>query len=449
MKNILMILYYYPPKGGIGVQRNVKFAKYLCKFGYNVHVLTVDEEFCGSLVDHSLENDVLNDIAVHRTFIKEGHIVDRLLSIAKRNSRTSEGSYANVQPNNLWGAIKQIIIKAARKIILDINSLIYIPDAQIGWVKYAVEAGEQIIEENKIDVIYTTSSPYSSHIIGYKLAMKYGIKWIADFRDPWVQNSFADYNFIVKYINALQEKKVVKKADIVMSVSQPIIDDFKRAYKSEREDKFRLLTNGYDEEDFRDLKLDLSDQNEKFTILYNGSLYGKESPEPVFIAVKNLIEQGKIDKDRVRLRFIGDMGSSQRAVFEYYREIYPDIYEHCDFVPHKESLEELCRANALLLILDDIPGSDRIYTGKIFEYIRSGKPILAIVPNGVARDLIEYTNTGYTAYPMDQNQIDDIFYRAYRAYFDRTSEIKPVHDRINQYSREVIAKELSNIIENI
>lgn len=447
MKNILIIAYYYPPKGGIGVQRTVKHAKYLYRLGYNVHILTVLEDNTGT-PDHSLDTDICDGIKVYRSRIHEGHMVERVMSIVGRNRITeSEKEIKDVQ-TAAGKKLKSKIMDIGKRMFLTFCSLIYIPDAQRGWIKYAVREAARIIRGNNIEVIYTTSSPYTSHLIGFRLSKRFNIKWIADFRDPWVSNSFAEYNTITKRMNSSLEKKVINFADTVVSVSKPIVEDFRMRYPEQRKDKFVMITNGYDEEDFEHLDLNISDGNSKFTILYNGTLYGKESPEIFFTAVERLIADGRIDRDNIRIKFIGDMGSRQKSVFSGYKNSFPEVFERSEYMSHGESLMELCKANALLLIIGDFPGSERIYTGKLFEYIRCGKPILSMVPDGAARDLIVETNTGFVSYPSNQDEIEDMIYKSYTDFFNN-NKINPNWDKISEYSRDNLVKKLDRIIQEL
>lgn len=447
MRKILMVAYYYPPKGGAGVQRTAKFAKYLASFGYNIHILTVDEKDRG-VVDYSLEEDICPGITVHRTYIPQKNLLERLMYALNRGNGKSEGKDNSGHVQKV-SAVRSFVRKAGKKIFLDIYNLLYIPDVQKGWTNYAVEEGRKIIRENDIDVIYTTSSPYTSHMIGYKLNREFNIKWVADFRDPWASNPFADYSFIVQIINNNLESKVVKNAHRVVSVSRPIIDDFIRRYKYEDSKKFVVIPNGYDDDDFQGIDLSLSSKNSKFSILYVGTLYGKRSPEKILIGVENLLESNKIKQDSFTIKFMGEIGSAYKQMLDVFTSKYPGIVEYMDYVPHSQSMVELSRANALLLIIDEGRGSEGIYTGKIFEYIRTGKPILGIVPDGVARDLILETGTGYVAYPSNLHEIEDIIYRAYCDFMDGRKDFEPDWHRISQYSRENLAKKLGGIIEDI
>lgn len=444
MKKILIIAYYYPPKGGAGVQRTTKFANYLNKFGYDVHVLTVKKTSSG-LVDLSLQEDINTNISVYRTDIKETNLLNNVLKIANKTVEPS----APIVKKDKFNAMADKLKKVAKDSFLSLYSLRFIPDDKKGWIPFAVEQARKIIAEKNIDIIYTTSAPYSAHLIGLKLKNEFNLKWIADFRDPWASNPFSDYNFLIQNIYNHLEAKVVKSADRVISVSTPIIEDFIKRYPKEDKNKFVTIPNGYDERDFEKLNINASQGNTRFTILYNGTLYGKRSPEKLLAALDKLISLGAIDDKKIQLRFIGEIGSSYMGIVNFYKNKYKDIIIHKPYIPHSESLKELCGANALLLIIDEGKGSEGIYTGKIFEYIRTGKTILGLVPDGVAKDLIKETNTGYTAAPSSQKDIEYILTKAYNDYISDSNRIKPNFDIIQSYSRENLTKKLIEEINKI
>ncbi|MCY6370500.1 glycosyltransferase [Clostridium ganghwense] len=454
MKNILMVAYYYPPKGGAGVQRTTKFASYLKKFGYNVNVLTVKEEANG-LTDKSLNKEIDPQINVYRTDIKETNLLSNLLALRnKRSSKavSNEESCSNivVETNSFNYKIKKNLKNLAKKYFLNTYNFIYVPDDKKGWLKYAVDEARKIIKEKDIDIIYTTSSPYTAHMIGYELRKEFSIKWIADFRDPWVANAFVDYGYLTRKRHEGLESRIIKNADKIISVSQPIINEFLERYKNEEKSKFHVITNGYDEKDFCDLSLNASEENDKFTILHNGALYGeKRSPKKIFAAVQNLIDSNKIPKDNIKIKFLGEIGSEHKKVVDFYKSKYPNMIEHKNYVPHEESLKAICRANALLLLIHEGRGTEGIYTGKIFEYIRAGKPIIALVPDGVARELILKTNTGFIAYPSKQDEIEESIYNAYCSFVSSNCSINPDWEEIYKYSRENLTKQLTEAMSEI
>jgi len=447
MENILLIAYYYPPLGGAGVQRTLKFAKYLYKFGYNVCVLTVEDARNGSIRDESLKYEALDGIKIFRA--KEGN-PNFIINIANKaiNKRNVISRDVNkFQVPNHSSSFKTNIKKKIKNILLNIYRSLSIPDDKISWKKEAVKLGNEIIREENIDLIYSTSAPYTCHLIALALAKFSNIPWICDFRDPWALNPFVDYPWFIKKINSNLEKKVVKRSDKVISVSQPIIDDFVLNYKDEDPSKFKVITNGYDEEDFIGYNKDI--KPEKFTITYNGTLYGKRSPSNFLEAVTRLIESSKIDKSKIILKFVGEIGRDAKADINNFTLRFGDIVQCIDYLPHKESLKQIENSSALLLIIESGEGSQGIYTGKIFEYIRSGKNIIGIVPDGVAKDLIMKTNTGFCCHPDKINEIEEAINNCYLIWNEDKEPIIFNSAIINGYNRENLSKKLANVMENI
>lgn len=447
MKNILLIAYYYPPLGGAGVQRTLKFAKYLYKFGYNVSVLTVEDISKGSVRDESLKYESLDGIKVFRA--KEGE-VNFFVSLAnrainKRNVVSTEVKITNSVVNKK--SFKFKLKKKAKNIFLNLYRSMSIPDDKVSWKKEAVSLGKKIIKEENIDIVYSTSAPYTCHLIAYDLVKAANIPWVCDFRDPWASNPFVDYPWFVKNINDNLERKVVKAADAVISVSQPIIDDFILNYKDEDTSKFKVITNGYDEEDFCNYNADI--KPDRFTITYNGTLYGKRSPSNFLAAVNNLIAENKIDKDKIIIKFVGEIGRDAKSDINNFTSKFENVIQCIDYLPHKESLRQIENSSALLLIIESGKGSEGIYTGKIFEYIRSGKNIIGVVPNGVAKDLIIETNTGFCCHPEKIEEIEDAILKCYLIWCGEMEAVSEHLDKVKEYNRENLSRSLANIMENI
>lgn len=444
MENILIIAYYYPPLGGAGVQRTLKFSKYLAKMNYNVSVLTVlnDDD---AIKDSSLNSETIDGIKVYRARQKDTNFFIKKI-YGKRKSKSYEFK-KDANPIGLIDNIKRLARSFIKKILVTAYTNINIPDDKISWKDEAIKQGIDIIEKDNIDFIYSTSGPYTSHLIAYELKKKTGKRWIADFRDQWVSNPFVEYFWLTKFINKKLEARVVKDADIVVSVSQPIIDDFINRYNTINKKKFYVITNGYDEEDFLDFKL--NKKNDKFVITYNGTIYGKRSPVNFFQAVDNLIKDYKIPKENIAIKFIGRVGNDGMEQIKNFTNKYNNIVEIINYLPHKSSIKQLEESAALLLIIEDGEGSDGIYTGKVFEYIRSGRFIIGIVPNGVAKNLILDTNTGLCCHPNSVDEIAKVVYEAYKIWIGKEEPLKINLDEVRKYEREEITKQLSGIIRSI
>lgn len=439
IKNILLIAYYFPPLGGAGVQRTLKFAKYLNKNGYNVTVLTVSNEI--STVKDKTLLDEIDGISIYRAKVSEHKFMNKIINRSGKN--VSSVQYNNSKASQAtW---KSNVKKLIKNIFLKIYLCYFIPDDKISWKKDAVRVGLDVIKEKNIDLIYSTSAPYTSHLIALELVKKKNIPWICDFRDAWSMNPFVKYPYFIKLINSHLEKQVIKNTDVILSVSQPIINDLKNKYEYEK--KYQVITNGYDEDDFIDF--DSSAKSSKFMITYNGTLYGKRSPKNLFMAINNLILEKKIDEKSIQINFIGQIGREIKNEIMDFSKDYPEIIKCIDYIPHKESINYLENSSALLLIIEGGEGSDGIYTGKIFEYIRSGKNIIGIVPDGVARNLINSTNTGFCSYPDDVNEIEDSVLNCYRIWKGDMPPLKINWEEIKQYDRESLSNDFIKIIEEM
>jgi len=445
MKNILIIAYYYPPKGGAGVQRSAKLAKYLNKLGYKVHVLTVEKNIPG-IIDESLMVDIHENIRVYRTGMKKIISLDFFINKFRKKSNVESIIKPEQNPPK-----QKTFINFIKRIIIDFFLILNIPDDKKGWINYAIKEGNKIIKEQNIDLIYSTSAPTSAHFIGRKLKEKNSIPWIADFRDSWADNKAANYNTIIRFIYGKLEKQIIYKADKIISVSKPIVDNFSDKYISVAKSKFHVIPNGYDEDDFVNLDLKKHNSNEKFEILYNGTLYANEDPSTFFIVLHNLINMGKLDTNKILIKFNGDMGAYQREIVNYYSSIYPGVICQNNYKNHAESIRDFESANALLLILGEGKGVEGVYSGKIFEYIRANKPIIGIVPNGVARDLIIDSKTGYTATASDTNRIQEILLELYSNFIGNKNNqvFNPRWEVIEQFSRESLTKKLVAISESL
>jgi len=443
MKNILIIAYFYPPLGGAGVQRTLKFAKFLEKFGYNVNVLTVDNEK-GTIKDVSLKLESTDGIKVFRAKQIENFIVSAIV-----NRKVTDVKIDNKEKNvkeSFEITLKSKVKKKIKKYLLNVYRNMYIPDDKISWKKDAVQLGLKIIKEEKIDIIYSTSSPYTGHLIALELK-QLNVPWIADFRDQWVANPFVDYSTYAMSKNEKMEKSVIEKADAVISVSKPIIDDFIDRYKNQETAKFKVITNGYDEEDFDDFNMDF--ETPKYIITHNGTLYGKRSPKNFLIAIDRLIEDKKISQMELTIRFVGQIGKDAQEDIRFFVSKYDNIIEFISYLPHKESLKKLEDSSATLLIIEAGVGSEGIYTGKLFEYIRSGRNVIGIVPPGVANDLILDTNTGFCCHPEKVDEIYNAIYKSYSIWKGTQKRLDINWEKVKKYNRENLTRELMGIIESL
>ena len=430
MQKILMIAYYFPPVAGGGVQRTSKFVKYLPEFKWKPHVLTVKSGY-DYYADNSLVNDISKDVFVFRTFSFEPMKLVR--KVVKKMAE-----YRNVKKGNK--IIKQGKIKKYPWLLF-IKESIFIPDGEIGWLPFAILKGWRIIKKYNIDLIYSTSCPYTDHLVAYFLKKLTRKPWIADFRDPWSLHLKAPQFTWRKFMDRNLEKLVLRNTNKTISVTKNIVDDFKRIYPA---GNYGVIPNGYDEADFSNTR----SQNYrigKFNITYTGIFYKERSPKDFLLAVAELLKEKPELKNDIVIRFVGQLdnpGDADNYNILKSLKLGP-VVELIPYVSHKESIRYLSSANVLLLIVDQVKNNEGIMTGKIFEYLRSGKTILALIPpDGVAARVIRETNSGMVIEPASIDQIKTGLWDLYQHHKNATLEGLFKRKEIAKYSRRNLTKML-------
>lgn len=428
MKKVLIITYYWPPAGGAGVQRALKFVKYLPQFGWEPIVLTVENPD-SPVDDTSLFKDISEGTKVYKTKSLEPFELYKKLTGKKSDSKIPNDILLNKENGSLKDKLAQWV-----------RLNIFIPDAKIGWKKYAVEKGLKIIEEENIDLIFTTSPPQTVSLVGQTLSKRTGVKWIADFRDPWMEIVYyqnVKRNWITRKIDSSLESKVFSNADGVVTISNDMI----RLFKSKvSEQKFHLIPNGFDESDFEDSK---KAKNDNFTIAYTGSISKDRVPYVLFSALNKLTNGDGIKN--IRLCFAG------RYCSEFMNEIekhnLSDIADLKGFVPHNESTQILQNADVLLLVIDNVADNKGFLTGKLFEYMGSKKPIFAIGPvNGDANEFIKQSNSG----GMVDYKDNDGAYRLLKEMYESWKANNSSYTfEAEQFSRKNLTKKLAEVFDKV
>jgi len=426
MKKVLIITYYWPPSGGAGVQRWVKLSKYLSKLDIEVHVLTVDEKSASYIqLDKSLELEINKDIKVYKTNSFEPiKIYGRL--VGKENIPTA--GFSNVDNSSF----KQNIINAIR-------SNFFIPDPRRGWNKYAYKKAVEIINENNIKTIITSSPPHSTQLIGLKLKRNLKINWVADLRDPWTDiyyYSLLNHSFISKRIDRIYEKKVLINADKILTVSDGLREIFINKSNKIDSSKVFLLPNGFDPDDFN--KKGVERDSNKFVICYTGTMSEQYKPKVFLEAISELV---KVTNDSsIQLQIIGNVSKS--IIDDIKRLGLEDNFHYIKTVPHSEIVKYQVNASLMLLIIPEVKNSKGILTGKLFEYLASGNRIISIgSPEGDAAKIITECEAGKT---FDRNQIKEILEYLLESYdnFYKNINIKTNSLSVSKYNRLEQAKVL-------
>ncbi len=425
-KKILIITYYWPPAGGPGVQRWLKFVKYLPEFNIEP-IVYAPENPNYPLVDESLASEVSDNITILKHPIKEPYRLAGLFS--KKSSKTiSKGIISDYK--------KQGLIEKA---MLYIRGNFFIPDARIGWVKPSVTYLSEYITKNNIETIITTGPPHSLHLIGLQLKERLGVRWLADFRDPWTTIGYhkqLKLNKTSKEKHLALEKQVLNTADYIIVTSFTTKKEFQQITKRPIE----VITNGYDYESMNEFKLD-----SKFTIAHIGSLLSKRNPEILWKSLSELVKEYPDFSKDFQLNFIGAV--SENVLESIHGNKLSDYINEVGYVSHKEAIMFQKKSQILLLIEIDSEDTKCIIPGKLFEYMVSNRPIIGIGPkDSDVEKIIKETNTGTYFYYNDYESLKTTILECYKAFQDKRLQSHPIG--IQKYSRKQLTQQLAMLIEN-
>jgi glycosyltransferase involved in cell wall biosynthesis len=376
MQKVLIITYYWPPGSGAGVQRWLKFSKYLPQYGWEPVILTVEPDFAAyPAIDYSLKSEVPENLIVIKTRAR-----DYFRFYKKNKTEIPSSGFAAGNEKGL----KSILTRFVR-------GNFFIPDPRKGWNKYAFSKACEIIESQSLNHLITTSPPHSTQLIGLKLKKRYpGIRWIADLRDPWTDIYYYKEFYptcISRIIDSAYEKSVLVSADRIITVGKSLRESFCSKIQG-LEEKTEVITNGYDSEDFSGL---VATSPSIFTISYIGTLSDKYPINGLLGALREL----KIGRMDFRLRFTGYASSIQKDKIKSY--LPGSEAEFLPYATHSSAIKSMLNSSILLLVIPDHHSSKGIITGKLFEYLASGKPVLCLGPtDGDAADIIEKCGHGKT-----------------------------------------------------
>ena len=418
---VLIITYYWPPSGGAGVQRWLKFSKYLPEFGWAPIILTVDQaDAAYPVTDNSLRDDVPSSVKVYTT------PATNYFNIYKKDkSRIPSAGFANNVDNTFKG-----------KFFRFVRGNFFIPDPRRGWNKYAFKKACELIETAGIRHVITTSPPHSTQLIGLKIKKRYpAIKWIADLRDPWTDIYYYKHFYptiVSKAIDLKYEKSVLKKSDRIITVGASLKTLFSTKIPG-LERKTEVITNGYDESDFKDVKVT---SPSRFTITYVGTLSDIYPIEGLIPALKTLQAE---DKDFI-LRFVGTVSEKTKKMLV--NEIQDNRLDFLPYVAHSDAITYMQSSSILLLIIPLHRSNNSIITGKIFEYIASSVPILCLGPaTGDAAQIIRSVSGGETFNYFDSDAIYDFVVQHLKKQPQSGKDDKII------YSRRELTRQLSEILK--
>lgn len=419
MKNVLFIVYYFPPMGGSGVQRPLKFVKYLRDFGWNPIVLC-PEPGAYHTFDESLQEELESlNLEIYRvkagTPFHKGGKTQRKVTL----------------PPWLDNAMRRI------------SMFFWLPDNKTGWIGPAVQEAIKITNEKKIEIIFSTAAPYSNHIIARVLKQKLALPVVMDLRDEWLESHLIHYatpfhrNKMAKI-----EKETLSKADCITVINKETQSSISHRFN---DSDVRLIRQGFDPEDFL-LPQETHRNHKKLRFLYSGLFYGKRKPDIFLKAVNALIDEKPWLKDIIELQFQGGLPKETIGLIQ--QLALSDIVTDYGYVNHKIAVRNLMNADILWFMVGHLTHSDKVTVGKMFEYFGTGKPILGLVPEGGAKELLKSYKSSYITNPYSEAGIKDAIESILSDWNDNALP-SPNQGFIQKYDRKEITRELADIFNEI
>ncbi len=428
MRKILIITYYWPPSGGSGVQRWLKFVKYLRDFGWEPIIYTPENPE-NPVIDKSLLKDIPENLTVLKNKIFEPYSFYKTFTGKGKKSKIKVGFSSEKKTSSI-----------KENIAVWIRSNFFIPDAKKFWIKKSVKFLNKYLKTNTVDIIVSTGPPHSLHIIAQKIKTKTNIPWLADFRDPWTNIDFYKELKLSKFADNKHHKlefSVLKNANAVTVISPGMEKDFTEIYKR----KYHIIPNGFDWDDIKTTKnIEL---DAKFTISHIGSMSKTRNPNVLWEAISELTHENSSFKKDLEIKIIGSEDYSvKNSVSKYNLKNNVKYIKH---LPHNEIITMQRKTQVLLLIINNTPNAKLVMTGKIFEYLASKRPILCIGPeDGDAAKVIYETSSGLVSGFENKELLKINILKYYKLFLKNKLNVKSVD--IEKYSRKNLTEDLVCIL---
>lgn len=430
MKNnkVLIVTYYWPPAGGPGVQRWLKFAKYLPQFGFEPIIYT-PENPSYPIIDESLQKDISEELTIIKKPIWEPYQLAE--KINPTNKKFKAGQFGSSQKKGILS-----------KLSIFVRGNFFIPDARKFWVKPSVSFLKNYLKENEISNIITTGPPHSMHLIGLKLKKKNPkLNWMADFRDPWTQISYHSELNMTKSAQKKHknlEKKVLQSADLVLATSFSDAENFQILGAK----RVEVITNGFETSDFKVGKI----LTNKFKITYSGGLEEARNPLVVWKALRNLVEKNHDFQSKLEIQFFGNLSAEVEESIRQQR--LSSFLVNKGYVNHQDSIQGIKNADLLLLTNFPEQKSKGIIPGKLFEYMATGNSILSIGPEDadVAKILNE-TESGKHFTHLDLEKVESYILKCFLEF--ENSILQPPSEKVMTYSREHLTEKLAKLLKDL
>ncbi|MBZ9630320.1 glycosyl transferase family 1 [Salegentibacter sp. LM13S] len=429
MEKVLIITYYWPPAGGPGVQRWLKFVKYLRDFEIEP-VVYIPENPNYPMLDKSFVNEIPQGITILKKPIFEPYQLAGIF--AKNQTKTiSKGIIAAEKNQSLL-----------QKSLLFIRGNLFIPDARKFWIKPSVKFLKKYLEEEDIKKIVTTGPPHSLHLIGLKLKQELDLKWIADFRDPWTQ---IGYHKKLKLTKNSKQKHENLEWEVLNSADQIITTSFttKNEFSEKTIKPINVITNGFDGIENSGENIELDD---KFSISHIGSLLSERNPKNLWLAIAELVKENSNFSEDLELKLAGTV--SEEVIKSIKLVGLGEKLQLPGYVSHTQAIALQQKSRLLLLIEIDSEETRGIIPGKLFEYLSAKRPILAIGPEKWdIHQILEETGSGEYFQYSEKDRLKSLISGHYEAYKNGDSNF--LKGDIQKYHRKNLTQKLANLIKSV
>lgn len=418
MKKCLLITTNFPPLQGSGTKRTAAISKYLTRLGWSVFVLTIENDY-------------------YRWSPGDEKYVPRNVKVIKTKMLFPKSYFVS-------GGLSSIF----KFFIAGIIHYALLPDRFLSWIPYGYKKGVEIINKEKIDVLYSTAPYFSSHVLAMLLKNKTKLPWLAEFRDSWSKNpEVLKKNFLKRKIEKSMEKKVVEKSDAIATISNFLTKEIMSTYPNMPRNNFYTVTNGFDRENYLDCKSQAS--NDVFTICYTGNFYYRiNSLNNFILAINDLIKNGEVISQKIKIDFFGNFPQNSAKLIKRYN--IEDVINYGCSISQEQSLIEQSKSH-LLLFFDNDQSYGIGVPAKLYEYLGSEKPIMALTYDGtLCYKIMKNTNAGFVVLDNNIEDIKRIVLRAYQDFYKNGRlDYSPYKDKVNKYNYDNLTIKIDEIFKKI
>lgn len=442
---ILMITYAFPPTAYVGGFRTLKYCKYLRSHGWLPMVLTIDPKNVAHK-DEKLLDQLPNYVDVYRTF----DIDPAKWSTRKATTVATEGQAQTASSiesastdQRRPGRIKAWLKTVAKTILIDS------PDSHIFWVPFAIAKGGYVVIKHKVDVIYCSSPPHSSHLIAFVLGKTLRKPYVLDFRDPWnVHKADGDTNLIVRGLYKLEaatKKLIIRNAAKIISATQGERDELKNEFPELDDDRFTFITNGYDPVDFEGIAPNTK-TSDKLHITHAGTIYSGVGKE-FFAALEKILDEDPHIVNALQVQLLGGKADEYNVTVN--RLAAAGLVKDYGLQPHEEALKLLLGSDVLLILRGGLQFKSSHIPAKVFEYMGIGKPILAITSEGGLSEIVEKSQHGIIIPPSSVTKVKECILDLCARHKSNQLHMQGDKNYIKSFERESLTRELAMQLNSV